>query len=100
MAIIQLEAGLFSLRLGHGAALTCHRHVIHSRAAASLPLKLPRCAVVFTQQHRFFDSLENPELSSGFLCPDDLVQHFDEEDDEDCYHDGLYGPAAALLEEA
>ena len=26
-----------SLRLGHGAALTCHRHVIHSRAAASLP---------------------------------------------------------------
>ncbi len=53
MAIIQLEASLFSLRLGHGAALTCHRHVIHSRAAASLPLKLPRCAVVFTQQHRF-----------------------------------------------
>ena len=62
MAIIQLEAGLFSLRLGHGAALTCHRHVIHSRAAASLPLKLPRCAVVFTQQHRFFDSLECPEV--------------------------------------
>ena len=26
-----------SLRLGHGAALTCHRHVIHYRAAASLP---------------------------------------------------------------
>ncbi len=57
MAIIQLEAGLFSLRLGHGAALTCHRHVIHSRAAASLPLKLPRCAVIFPQQHRFFDRL-------------------------------------------
>ena len=37
MAIIKLEAGLFSLRLGHGAALTCHRHVIHYRAAASLP---------------------------------------------------------------
>ena len=63
MAIIQLEAGLFSLRLGHGAALTCHRHVIHSRAAASLPLKLPRCAVVFTQQHRFFDSLKQRMLS-------------------------------------
>ena len=57
MAIIQLEAGLFSLRLGHGAALTCHRHVIHSRAAASLPLELPRCAVVLTRQHRFFDRL-------------------------------------------
>ena len=42
-----------SLRLGHGAALTCHRHVIHSRAAASPPLKLPRCAVIFTQQHSF-----------------------------------------------
>ena len=26
-----------SLRLGHGAALTIHRMVIHSRAAASLP---------------------------------------------------------------
>ena len=26
-----------SLRLGHGAALTCHRHVIHYRAAAALP---------------------------------------------------------------
>ena len=53
MAIIQLEAGLFSLRLGHGAALTCHRHVIHSHAAASLPLKLPCCAVVFNRQHGF-----------------------------------------------
>ena len=53
MAIIQLEAGLFSLRLGHGAALTCHRHVIHSRAAASLPLKLPRCAVIFPRQQGF-----------------------------------------------
>ena len=62
MAIIQLEAGLFSLRLGHGAALTCHRHVIHSRAAASLPLKLPRCAVVFTQQHRFLESLKGGQL--------------------------------------
>ena len=56
MAMIQFEAGLFSLRLGHGAALTCPRHVIHSRAAASLPLKLPRCAVIFPQQRRFFDS--------------------------------------------
>ena len=26
-----------SLRIGHGAALTCPRHVIHYRAAASLP---------------------------------------------------------------
>ena len=43
---IKFEAGLFSLRLGHGAALTCHRNVIHSRAADSLPLKLPRCTVV------------------------------------------------------
>ena len=61
MAIIQLEVGLFSLRLGHGAALTCHRHVIHSRAAASLPLKLPRCADIFPQQHSFFDSLKKGE---------------------------------------
>ena len=37
-----LEAGLFSLRLGHATALTCHWHVIHSRGAASLPLELPR----------------------------------------------------------
>ena len=61
MAIIQLEVGLFSLRLGHGAALTCPRRVIHSRASASLPLKLPRCAVIFPQQHRFFDSLSLPQ---------------------------------------
>lgn len=53
MAIIQLEAGLFSLRLGHGAALTCHRHVIHSRAAASLPLKLPCCSIIFHLQYSF-----------------------------------------------
>ena len=26
-----------SLRLGHGAALTCHRHVIHSRGDTALP---------------------------------------------------------------
>ena len=26
-----------SLRLGHGAALTCPRHVIHYRAAVALP---------------------------------------------------------------
>ena len=32
-----LAAASVSLRLGHGAALTCHRHVIHYRAAASLP---------------------------------------------------------------
>ena len=28
----------FSLRLGHGAALIYHRHIIHYRAATSLPL--------------------------------------------------------------
>ncbi len=32
-----LTAANVSLRLGHGAALTCHRHVIHYRVAASLP---------------------------------------------------------------
>ena len=31
------DADSVSLRLGHGAALTCPRHVIHYRAAASLP---------------------------------------------------------------
>ena len=29
--------GTVSLRLSHGAALTCHRHVIHYRAAAAPP---------------------------------------------------------------
>ena len=77
MAIIQLEAGLFSLRLGHGAALTCHRHVIHSRAAASLPLKLPRCAVVFTQQHRFFDSLTGAQTKVCALCVKKVCDFFD-----------------------
>ena len=44
MAIVQLwrplsrpQADSVSLRLGHGAALTCHWHVSHYRAAASLP---------------------------------------------------------------
>ena len=34
---VSLTLDSVSLRLGHGAALTCPRHVIHSRAAASLP---------------------------------------------------------------
>ena len=44
MAIVQLwrplsrpQADSVSLRLGHGAALTCYQHVIYYRAAASLP---------------------------------------------------------------
>ena len=43
------NADSVSLRLGHGAALTCHRHVIHYRAAASLPkrgakaISFPHC---------------------------------------------------------
>ena len=41
-----LEAGLFALRLGHATALTRPRRVIHSRAAASLPLELPRGSVI------------------------------------------------------
>ena len=45
----QPMAASVSLRLGHGAALTCHRHVIHYRAAASLPkrgAKRVRCVAV------------------------------------------------------
>ena len=34
----QPAADSLSLRLGHGAALICHRHIIHYRAATSLPL--------------------------------------------------------------
>ena len=44
---IQFEAGLFSLRLGHGTALTCPRHVIHSRAAASLPSSSPAALFIY-----------------------------------------------------
>ena len=44
MAIIQFEAGSFSLRLGHGAALTCPRHVIHYRTYTSLPPHTPPAA--------------------------------------------------------
>ncbi len=44
MAIIQFEAGPFSLRLGHGAALTCLRHVIHYRTYTSLPPHTPPAA--------------------------------------------------------
>jgi len=50
---IVFEVSLFSLRLGHGAALTCHRHVIHYRAAAALPLKLPLLLYYLCQLHIF-----------------------------------------------
>ena len=35
---VSLAADSLSLWLGHGAALICHRHIIHYRAATSLPL--------------------------------------------------------------
>ena len=35
---VSRTADSLSLRLGHGAALICHRHIIHYRAATSLPL--------------------------------------------------------------
>ena len=54
MAINPISSGaFFSLRLGHAAALTCPRHVIHYRAAASLPLELPCCSIIFLLQHSF-----------------------------------------------
>ena len=53
-----------SLRLGHGAALTCHRHVIHYRAAAALPLKLPRCSLIRALLHMFFDRLNSSRCIS------------------------------------
>ena len=64
---IKFEAGLFSLRLGHGTALTCHRHVIHYRAAAALPLKLPRCSLIRALLHMFFDRLSPPFDRTGDL---------------------------------
>ena len=44
------NADSVSLRLGHGAALTCHRHVIHYRAAASLPKRGAK-AISFPHRH-------------------------------------------------
>ena len=35
---VSLAVDSLSLRLGHGAALICHRHIIHYRAATSLLL--------------------------------------------------------------
>ena len=35
---VSLAADSLSLRLGHGAALICHWHIIHYRATTSLPL--------------------------------------------------------------
>ena len=92
-----LAAASVSLRLGHGAALTCHRHVIHYRAAASLPNRgakrvqrnhraspkpLPRSAAPFrgspqcahwrkgSPELRYEQSLkERAEYRSNFLPP-------------------------------
>ena len=47
------SGAFFSLRLGHAAALACPRHVIHYRAAASLPLELPCCSIIFHLQYSF-----------------------------------------------
>ena len=63
---IKFEAGLFSLRLGHGAALTCYRHVIHYRSAAALPLKLPRCSLIRALLHMFFDRLGKTGFDPSF----------------------------------
>ena len=74
MAINPITSGaFFSLRLGHVAALTCPRHVIHYRAAASLPLVLPCCSIIFRSQHSFLTVWKNrshmtPVLSLHFLC--------------------------------
>ena len=60
MAINPITSGaFFSLRLGHVAALTCPRHVIHYRAAASLPLVLPCCSIIFRSQHSFLTVWKN-----------------------------------------
>ena len=56
------------MRLGHGAALTCHRHVIHYRAAAALPLKLPRCSLIRALLHMFFDRLHTREALQLPVC--------------------------------
>ena len=49
-----------SLRLGHGAALTCHRHVIHYRAAASLPKRGAKGAVQLLRQCETFAAKRCP----------------------------------------
>ena len=51
--LLECETGLFSLRLGRAAALTCHWHVIHYRSAASLPLALSRCSLIGSQSTDF-----------------------------------------------
>ena len=49
--------------------MTCHRHVIHYRAAAALPLKLPRCSLIRALLHMFFDRLTpNAEISPHWGC--------------------------------
>ena len=55
---------MVSLRLGHGAALTVHRTVIHSRAAASLPAV--RWAVAIPHQFRRIRMIS---LCGGLMSP-------------------------------
>ena len=67
------SGAFFSLRLGHAAALTCPRHVIHYRVAASLPLVLPCYSIISTKrlgEHaalQFFLSLKSKK-SAAFCC--------------------------------
>ena len=57
---VGLTATSVSLRLGHGAALTCPRHVIHYRAAASLPKRDAKGAVQLLRQCETFAAKRCP----------------------------------------
>ena len=67
------NADSVSLRLGHGAALTCHRHVIHYRAAASLPkrgakaISFPHCPPPTPNSSRCISQRELFSLSKKVL---------------------------------
>ena len=56
------QADSVSLRLGHGAALTCHRHVIHYRAAASLPKRGAKTSLL---PNGNTPTLETPQSAAG-----------------------------------
>ena len=71
--IVHEEGPSVSLRLGHAAALTCPRHVIHSRGAASLllellPLLYGRKRVLFVEDGSFCVGIVFVVHEEGPLC--------------------------------
>ena len=74
---VSLAANSLSLRLGHGAALICHWHIIHYRAATSLPLAQGSLWVCRQARRNLFSPITKKKQPFGcFFLVRVVIQHF------------------------